>query len=532
MQLDLRADRRAGLLGRSDTLALLEIHVEKVTKQAHVPIPVVTGRRGMGRTAVLREMIERSKNGQRPSGFGCVRSGLGQALIDGVTSLAESIQAIHPELPVGNALMAEADGFQRRSPDEATEEDFVVAIDHLLYSLSNAVIELPRGYVLCIDDLHAANDARVEALLEGLEALSSTGAPIPMIFSRAVGFGIRPLPKGLDELQLRALTNADLADLAQRKGIVATPEVIRLIGDFVEGRPGQALEIVNRAAAKGLVDAHTVRAVINEAQSAESVRTAQVEAERRAAMDRTSPTAPIHQPVIIPPAQLPESQVTAAPASVVAATPANVGPAMGLGPMNARRIAIAPVLQPMPAPVVAVPSPAAPVLAAVAPSSVVTAPVVPPALAPVEQLAPVELTPVELAPVEQPIPQAQAPEQVQAVPSPAVPAPAVPAQVPAPAQVTRIAPVTRPAPTPTPTATLSASQRRVLERAASLVDTEGSLRVDHLKRVLGEVNRFGGGASPVSEAVLALVGVGMLTLAGPDLAVTAAGRQYLATTPG
>jgi AAA ATPase domain len=511
MQLDLRADRRAGLLGRSDTLALLEIHVEKVTKQAHVPIPVVTGRRGMGRTAVLREMNERSKNSQRPSGFGCVRSGLGQALIDAVTSLAESIQSLQPDSPVANSLFAEADGFQRRSPDEATEEEFVVAIDHLLYALSNAVTELSRGYVLCVDDLHAANDARVEALLEGLEALSSTGAPIPMIFSRAVGFGIRPLPKGLDELQLRALTNADLADLAQRKGIVATPEVIRLIGDFVEGRPGQALEIVNRAAAKGLVDAHTVRAVISEAQSAETVRTAQVEAERRAAMDRTSPTAPTHQPLVTqeappatpagapayltPPAQLPDATVMTAVAAapvVVAAAPVNLGPAMGLGPMNARVAAVStPTGSPTPA-VLAVP--VAPQVAAPAPA---------PASLPVQAVAPA------------------APVLAKA-----------PAPAPAPAQVTRISPVTRPAPAPTPTATLSATQRRVLERAANLVDTEGSLRVEHLKRVLGEVNRFGGGASPVSEAVLALVGDGMLTLAGPDLAVTAAGRQYLATTPG
>jgi hypothetical protein len=513
MQLDLRAERRAGLLGRSDTLALLEIHLEKVTKQAHVPIPVVTGRRGMGRTAVLKEIVERSKNGNRPSGFGCVRSGLGQALIDATASLADSIHLLIPGSTVAQSLMDEADGFQRRSPDEATEENFVVAIDHLLYALSNAVTELPRGYVICIDDLHAANEARVEALLEGLEALSSTGAPIPVILSRAVGFGIRPLPKGLDELQLRALTNADLADLAQRKGVVATPEVIRLIGDYVEGRPGQALEIIDRAAAKGLVDAHTVRAVLAEVQSVETARTAQVEAERMAAMARTSPTAPAQ--VALP----------------VAAQPVPVQP-----------VAVQPVaVRPEPMPIVDVPKSLtvnraqAPTITP-APHLYAAPPVVP--VAPSVQVAPVAAEP---APPQPGAPQnrlgamrpaapvgaaAATTPNVQTAPvmqAPVMQAPVMQAPV---MQTPAVAPVAK---APAKAVLLPPAHRRVLERAASLFDTEGSVRVDHLKRALGEVSRFAGAASPVSEAVLALVGDGFLNLNGPELSITASGRQYLST---
>ena len=54
MLLDLRAERRPGLLGRSDTLALLEIYVEKAVKQLHIAVPIVTGpERTVPRASIL-----------------------------------------------------------------------------------------------------------------------------------------------------------------------------------------------------------------------------------------------------------------------------------------------------------------------------------------------------------------------------------------------------------------------------------------------------------------------------------------------
>ena len=288
MMLDLRAEKRPGLLGRSDTLAMLEIYVEKAVKQLHIAVPIVTGPEGMGRSAVLHELLERSRNTGRTGGYGCVRSGLGQALIDATTSLAVSIKSLYPDSHCTTDLILAAEDFRRRSPDEATEEGFVSAIDHLLYALSTALSEVARGYLLCIDDLQFANDGRVRVFLEGLIALSSTGAPIPVVLTSSVGLGVRVIPQGLDQLQLRPLTNADLADIAQRQGVIATPEVIRQIGEYVEGRPGRALEIIERASAKGLVDAHTVRAVIAESKILGAERDAFADAERIAAQARTA----------------------------------------------------------------------------------------------------------------------------------------------------------------------------------------------------------------------------------------------------
>jgi hypothetical protein len=70
MPIDLRQERRTGLLGRSDTLALLEIFAEKARKQVHTPAPVVVGKRGMGRTAVLVELGERFRLSGRASVMG------------------------------------------------------------------------------------------------------------------------------------------------------------------------------------------------------------------------------------------------------------------------------------------------------------------------------------------------------------------------------------------------------------------------------------------------------------------------------
>jgi hypothetical protein len=471
MPIDLRQERRTGLLGRSDTLALLEIFAEKARKQVHTAVPVVIGKRGMGRTAVLIELADRFRLAGRASGYGCVRSGLGQAVIDATTSLAESVDSLDPGSLAAHRLVAAADAFQKRSPDESTEEDFMGALDHLLYALSNEVSEIPNGMFVAIDDLHLANEGRVASLLEGLVALSSTGAPIPMVLTSASGPQIRPVPIGLDEIELRALTNADLADIAQRRGVIASPEIIRMIGDYVAGRPGYAIQVVEQAAAKGIVDAHTVRAVIAEAQAADAARADQQEAERMAALVRTAPTAgssahlsevtqPVLEVAVVVPVEVAEVEDEFDEVEPVA----EIEPELD---------EIEPELDE--------------VLLDEAPKVQPTQPMVAPA--PVNKLGAMRFQP-----------QAAMPQRIPTPPQP----------------IAVLVPLE-----------LGPTERRVLQRAANIEDTDGSVSVPLLKRALGEVSRFAGADSPVADALTLLIQHGLLTQNGKELAVTAVGRQTL-----
>jgi hypothetical protein len=424
-------------------------------------------------------------------------------MIDATTSLAETIDSLYPGLPAAHRLVAAAEAFQRRSPDESTEEDFMTALDHLLYALSNEVNEVPHGMFVGIDDLHLANEGRVSALLEGLLALSSTGAPIPMVLTSATGPQTRPLPSGLDEIELRPLTNADLADIAQRRGVIASPEIIRMIGDYVDGRPGYAIQVVELAAAKGIVDAHTVRAVIAEAQRDDAERAARLEADRMAALVRTAPlagtSAHLSEVKPVQPVQLVQTVVQPVNpllADLLEDTP----PLMSYSP--------APVVQ---APVVHTPAPA-PVQAPVVQPPVVHTP------APAPVHAPVVHTPTPEPTVVFPVveaPPAAAQQKVGQLKF--QPVAAMPQRVPsAPAK-----------PAVAPQKALAANERRVLQTIATMHDMEGTATATRLKRALGETSRFAGAASPVSDALAALARYGLIEQTNDALEVTATGRSAL-----
>ncbi len=557
MLLDLRAEKRPGLLGRSDTLAMLEIYVEKAVKQLHIAVPIVTGPEGMGRSAVLHELLERSRNTGRTGGYGCVRSGLGQALIDATSSLAVSIKSLYPDSTCTGDLIAAAEAFRGRSPDEATEEGFVSAIDHLLYALCTALAEVPRGYVLCIDDLQLANDGRVRALLEGLIALSSTGAPIPVVLTSSIGLGVRIIPQGLDQLQLRPLTNADLADIAQRQGVIATPEVIRQIGDFVEGRPGRAIEIIERASAKGLVDAHTVRAVIAESKILGAERSAAADAERIAAQVRTAPDIPedaASKPSAssggfdrtLPSAHtdhvVTKSQVYLDGLEFTDPTPV-AGDVLD-GSSDEMSAVIAATVQTnmwLDDAVVAPDYGAVSVVSSESSDDRVvkgepseSSDEVPELLVPLPEAEiftqPSELPLVSQEPGESIAIRSDSADELVPVAQPADSI-ALP--------VRQGAPTRFGATTPSHTAAtpelmqLTPTQRRVLDCVAELGSSGGSttaVKVSLVKRSLGEVSRFGGAASPVGDALTALSSAGLLALAGETVSLTELGHRHAAPT--
>ncbi len=532
MMLDLRAEKRPGLLGRSDTLAMLEIYVEKAVKQLHIAVPIVTGPEGMGRSAVLHELLERSRNTGRTGGYGCVRSGLGQALIDATTSLAVSIKSLYPDSHCTTDLILAAEDFRRRSPDEATEEGFVSAIDHLLYALSTALSEVARGYLLCIDDLQFANDGRVRVFLEGLIALSSTGAPIPVVLTSSVGLGVRVIPQGLDQLQLRPLTNADLADIAQRQGVIATPEVIRQIGEYVEGRPGRALEIIERASAKGLVDAHTVRAVIAESKILGAERDAFADAERIAAQVRTAAPDTSEVPA---PTEAPECS----PAGPVTASAFVGGFDRSLPTAHTDHVVTKSQVY-LDGLEMTDPTTNADLIAATG----------------IELVSPVAMTGVETS-----VEPNDFTDSGDSAPVSPEPAESIALRVELVEDAVRLTvPVARPsdavalpvreegmtrfsgavqAAAAAPQAQLLAltpTQRRVLGCIAEAADAavrSGSapaVRVALVKRTLGEVSRFGGAASPVGDALESLGSAGFLQLDGDTLTLTELGRRHSSVT--
>jgi hypothetical protein len=462
MPADVRMDRRVSLLGRADLFPNLDGYVDKALKQMDVLMPVLTGRAGIGRTAMLHELGERQSVIGRNVGFGAVQTGLGQAVADIVTSLAESIAERRPGAPSVGRLQAAVESFVAKSPDEGTEQTFSQAMDYLLYVLSNEVNTVPGGFVLLLDDLHLANEKRVEVMLEGLVALSNTGAPIPVVLS-AKSIGRRTL--GVEEVALRPLTNADLADLAQRSGLTLSPEIIRAIGGFADGRPGRAVAVLQRAIAAQRTDLASIQALIDRALEEEQERVELEELERRR---RSAPVA----------------EVPPSPPVAVAAP--------------------APVAQPVDA-----------------------------VAQPVDAVAP---TVVEA--IEPPIPARKPSTNLK---QPPVITPRLPTHKPESDSpgLSRSADRTdsdQPGSWPTradlqprdqQVPDLNAQQWRVLERSAELIRDGHSLTLKLLQRVLGEVSRFGGAASPVADAVNDLTRYGILVDFAGELSLSPLGEQAM-----
>jgi hypothetical protein len=477
--LETRIDRRVNLLARNDLFPPLDQYIDSALQQADVRMPVLTGRPGIGRTAMLQELGERQSVVGRSVGFGAVRTGLGQALQDVMTSLCESVGTRRPGAPSLGRLMAAADAFRGRFPDEANESDYSLALDHLLYSLSEEVGNIPGGYVVLLDDLHLANERRSEILLEGLHALATTGAPIPTVLS-SKSVGRRPL--GLDEVPLRPINNADVADLAQRFGLTVKPEVIRMVGEFADGRPGRAVAIMRQASEQSRSDEGSIRLLIDAVLEDERARAMQ---EERAANPYATQVAPVAE--IASPAADRTLSRPIAPTPPTSNRPVAPNPDTGSDRVVNGGIGVEPEGE-----------------------------------RPIRPGLPTREARATVVTAAPPVAVRRLPDAVKAV-EPSDPTvegwPSTRDLQPREAQ--------RPVALPT----LNPQQWRVLDRAQTLLDEGHLLTLKLLQRVLGEVARFGGAASPVADAVNDLTRFGVFTTAGPNLEISPTGSRLLANRP-
>jgi hypothetical protein len=501
MILDRTDTHRASLLARSEVLPSADQYLIQVMKQNYAPIPVITGPRGSGRTAVLHEIGERQGVIGRSVGYGAVKTGLGQALVDCVVSLTGSIASRRPESKALGRLIKAGEEFMRKSPDEGTVAMFGQAVDFLLYSLSNETTEIQGGFVLLLDDLQRANESRLQVLIEGVVALGQTGAPVPFVFAHMRSQPSKPV-EGLEDVLLRPLGTGDLADLAERVGLSIDGGGMKVLADFTQGLPGPAVELLASCSGTHRLTADAVREAI---AAYELVRKARP---------------PEYGDEFIPP-----SPSSSGPATEVDSMP--VLPPHTVGSRLPAAKAPAPVVS---APVQAAAAPVAAPARVVAPSSVAPAAVAPAPIAPAPVVAPV--------PVEAPQPMKSVAEHVVRPRLPAKPGlPVDPnvlptrtprvASTPAP----EVAPVAPPEPVPAPLVAISLTptQKRCVESMLELSQAGNTVTLALLRRRLGDVSRFGGAATPVASAVKELVALGALIHADDDgLSMTPLGEVSLA----
>ncbi len=479
MILDRTDTPRATLLARGEILPVIDQYLVQVASQAYAPIPVIVGPRGSGRTALLQEIGSRQGVIGRSVGFGAVKTGLGQALIDAVAGLADSVARRRPGSASLDRLIAAGEEFMEKAPDECTVAVFSQAVDFLLYALSNELLEIQGGFLILIDDIDRSNDSRLRVLIEGLVALAETGAPLPIVFARMQERSGGRVATGLEEIPLRRLTNADLADLTERAGMAADSEGIKVMAEFTQGLPGQVIAVLEACEGNHRLSAAVVTSAITKIEMT------------RAALRATESAKHTQD----------EESFRKAPSGPTGV--ATIAPALSQAELHAQTVAAQPQARLAPTASTA-PNPR---LAAMAPAT--------PRLAETNALPTRSPRPNEpergltrtLLPTGPKAAQSVVPEPV--IPEPVVPEPIV--------EVV-LFPIS-----------LNPTQKRCLESMVELSADNDSVTLALLRRRLGDVSRFGGAATPVVVAVKELVAAGALLHSADDvLAFTPLGNVTVA----
>jgi hypothetical protein len=442
MILDRTDTPRATLLARGEVLPVVDQYLTQVMKQEYASIPVITGLPGSGRSAVLLEIGQRQSVIGRSVGYGSVKTGLGQALIDATASLSDAIAIRRPGSRSLSRVIKAGEEFMAKAPDEGTVAVFSQAVDFLLYALSNEVTEIQGGFLILLDDLDRANESRLQVLIEGLVALAQTGAPIPVVFARMQDRPGKRLGPGMEEIALRRLANADFADLAERTGLSADGEGIKVLAEYSQGLPGPAIEILAHCAGNPRLTASVVTQAISRYEAAQ------------AAM------APIPEPVA--------SQASAESAGHVRG---DVGSERRVGSASGEEISAVDIERPR-------------VGGMKQPVSTASLPTNAPASDGLPRRSPRLSEPV-------------APPQARTVLTPPVVAPA---------PIVALRPVE-----------LTPTQKRCVETIVEMSVNGDPVTLAYLRRRLGDVSRFGGGATPVVNAVKELVGLDQVVHSTDDI---------------
>jgi hypothetical protein len=482
MILDRPDTPRPSLLARGDVLPMMDQYLIQIMKRNYAPIPVIVGPRGSGRTAVLKEVSERQGVVGRSVGYGSVKTGLGQALVDAVASLAASLANRRPGCTSLGRLIAAGDEFAKKSPDEGTVAIFGQACDYLLYALSNEVTEIPGGFVIFLDDLHRANESRLRVFVEGVVALGQTGDPLPFVFARMLDHPTKRPEEGLQEVSLRPLGTSDIADLAERVGLSLDSAAIKVLSDYTQGLPGPIHDLLGRCSGTHQLTADSVTEAI-----------AAYETDQAEEVEINEPHEFSHKPVPVEPVSVlppPSAGTLLRPK-----TPKGADLAETLAADQAR-------------------SAAANAAAAFAgtPQAPEVAPPVPAAATGPDTDS--SLTSQKLSAFNKRLP----------VPTPApAPAPAAPAAVVAPVAVVAPPVAAAPAPAVVPEVAeaapivLTPTQKRVVESIVEMGADGTPVTLALLRRKLGDVSRFGGGATPVVAAVKELGAYGAVTHSADDV---------------
>ena len=222
---------------------------------------VITGPRGSGRSAILRDAAGRaSRQGWRVGIADIAAQGTLAAALD--LALEDALI----ECPKG-AFHERVSSARRRFVQEAAASPFDLseAFNHLL-----PVLAAERGssrIAIFVDDLHHVTPSASRALLDGLVTMANTGAPvalIPSYLTAATTGSLEVDPELINEQHLRPFTSDDIIELGFRHGLRLDADALDSLLRMSRGNPGlvvAALDRVNLALRPRVVEVVTEAAV-------------------------------------------------------------------------------------------------------------------------------------------------------------------------------------------------------------------------------------------------------------------------------
>ena len=214
----------AATVGRTRELDLIEqLLAQAVLSGGGGPISM-SGRPGLGVTAVLREIADRANSAKWAAGFSTADADLGRTIAATVNAAVERFAARRPGASRLPELRAINDRLRAERPDEP------VAVRAPLLAAAEAMLDLNGGLLLAIDDSHLLGPHAV-TLADIVTDIADAGLPIVAVFG-----GHPAAPVGLDFV-LEPLQATDIARLGAAAGVPLHPSAVAAILDLSDGTP-------------------------------------------------------------------------------------------------------------------------------------------------------------------------------------------------------------------------------------------------------------------------------------------------------
>jgi AAA ATPase domain len=217
-----------------DTMTIIEFEIIKRFKGIGGAVPFIVGSKGSGKTTVLHNIQEHQKAIGRAVGLVPLRVGFDEAITAAVHQVVQIIAVKMQEEKLAAQISTAHDHLRREIISGTGTEAAMRATDALLSVMADVSARLHHGIVLLVDDADAVDAHQILGITDAVQALSETGAPLPLICTTSADKRDSRWPRSQAPFRVK-LSTQDVTELALSLGLNVGRDEIEIVYRQCEG---------------------------------------------------------------------------------------------------------------------------------------------------------------------------------------------------------------------------------------------------------------------------------------------------------